>query len=249
MYLTATQIGFFLLTVIFYYMLYREFRLALPKTSLSVEQQKKFSRNFLIVFFGWFVFIYLWSRFGIFKNFELFPINAVPVIIIPLLTILIFSFSKTVKEVLLHIPQEKIIKLHVFRFYVEVLLWALFASALLPVQMTFEGKNFDIVTGVTAVLLTTRISSFLLLDKLPKLVLILWNIMGLVLLINIVVISLLSMPTSFRYFMNEPANTIVTEFPISLLPAFLVPLAYMLHILSLRKALLKNDVKNDSKIA
>jgi hypothetical protein len=105
--------------------------------------------------------------------------------------------------------------------------------------MTFEGRNFDIITGVTAVLLTTRLSSFMLLDKLPKVAIIIWNMIGLALLLNIVAIALLSIPTQFRYFMNEPANIIVTQFPISLLPAFLVPLAYMLHILSLRKALIK----------
>lgn len=182
----AAQIGFTLLTVVFYYLLYREFRLAMPKTSLSAEQQKKFTRNFLIAFFGWLVFIYIWSRFGIFENFGLFPFNAVPVILIPLITILIFTLSKTVKEILLHIPQEKIIWLQSFRFYVEVLLWALYASALLPLQMTFEGRNFDIITGVTAVLLTTRLSGFMLLDKFPKFAIILWNVMGLVLLINIV---------------------------------------------------------------
>lgn len=235
MYLTAAQIGFFLLMVIFYYMLYREFRLALPKTSLSAEQQKKFSRNFLIVFFGWLVFIYAWSRFGIFSNFELFPFNTAPVVIIPLITILVFTLSKTVKEILPHIPQENIIKLHVFRFYAEVLLWALFASALLPVQMTFEGRNFDVITGVTAMGAAWLITK----KKFPKIAIVLWNMMGLGLLINIVAIAVLSMPTPFRYFMNEPANTIVTEFPISLLPSFLVPLAYMLHILSLRKVLLK----------
>lgn len=236
MYLTAAQIGFPLLTFIFYYLLYREFRLALPKTSLTAEQQKKFIRNILIAFLGWLVFIYAWSRFGIFSNFKHFPFNAAPVMLIPLITILIFTFSKPVKALLLHIPQENIIKLQVFRFYVEVLLWALFTSSLLPVQMTFEGRNFDIVTGVTAVLLTTRLSGFILLNKLPKFVIILWNIMGLLLLINIVIIAILSMPTPFRYFMNEPATTVVTGFPISMLPAFLVPLAYMLHILSLRKA-------------
>ncbi len=150
MYLTAAQIGFFLLTVIFYYMLYRELRLALPKTSLSVEQQKKFIRNLLIVLFSWFAFIYIWSRFGIFSNFELFPFNATPVILIPLITILFFTFSKSAKEILFHIPQENIIKLQVLRFYVEVLLLALFASALLPIQMTLEGRNFDVITGVSA---------------------------------------------------------------------------------------------------
>lgn len=236
MYLTAAQIGFFLLTIIFYGLFYREFRLALPKTSFSADQQKKFNRNFLIVLFGWFAFVYVWSRFGLFSKFEWFPFNAMPMVLIPLIVILIFTLSKTVKEILVHIPQESLIKLQSFRFYVEVLLWALYASALLPIQMTLEGRNFDIITGVTAVLLTTKLGSFMLLDKLPRFVIILWNILGLGLLINIVAIAMLSMPTSLRYFMNEPANTIVAEFPISLLPAMLVPLAYMLHILSIRKA-------------
>lgn len=232
----AAQIGFILLTVIFYYLFYRELRLALPKTSMAPDQQKKFSRNFLITVSGWFAFVYLWSRFGIFGNFEIFPFNALPIVIIPLILVLTFAFSGTVKEILVHIPHESLVRLQSFRFYVEVLLWALYTAALLPVQMTFEGRNLDIITGVTAVLLTTRIGSFMLLDKLPRPVIILWNIIGLGLLINIVAVAILSMPSPLRYFMNEPANTIVAEFPISLLPAFLVPLAYMLHILSIRKA-------------
>lgn len=235
----AALIGFPLITVIFYYLLYREFRLALPKTSLTAEQQQKFTRGVLIAFFSWLGFVYIWSRFDIFSNFSLFPFNAAPVILIPLITIVLFTFSKKVKEILPCIPQENIIKLQVFRFYVEVLLWALFSVSLLPVQMTFEGRNFDVITGVTAVLLTTRISGFMLLDKMSNALVIAWNILGLALLINIVAIAILSMPTPFRVFMNEPANTIVTEFPISMLPAFLVPLAYMLHLLSIRKAAIK----------
>ncbi|MBL7841343.1 MAG: hypothetical protein JNJ75_14470 [Cyclobacteriaceae bacterium] len=235
----AALIGFPLITVIFYYLLYREFRLALPKTSLTAEQQQKFTRRLLLAFFGWLGFVYIWSRFGIFSNFSLFPFNAAPVILIPLITIVLFTFSKNIKEILPCIPQENIIKLQVFRFYVEVLLWALFSVSILPVQMTFEGRNFDVITGVTAVLLTTRISGFMLLDKMSNALVIAWNILGLALLINIVVIAILSMPTPLRVFMNEPANTIVTEFPISMLPAFLVPLAYMLHLLSIRKAAIK----------
>ena len=55
----------------------------------------------------------------------------------------------------------------------------------------------------------------MLLDKMPKIAVVLWNILGLGLLINIVAIAILSMPTPLRVFMNEPANTIVTEFHIS----------------------------------
>ena len=237
------QIGFFLLTGIFYFLLYREFRLAMPKTSLSTEQQKKFVRNFLIVVIGWAVFIYGWSRFGMFSNFDLFPVNVIPVMAFPLIMVVIFSFSKTVKELLTRIPQVNLVKLQVFRFYVEILLWALFMANVLPVQMTFEGRNFDILTGITAALLTAQLPKFvfggMIFNKLSRFAIIAWNIIGLGLLINIVVIAILSMPTPLRYFMNEPSNTLVAQFPFILLPGILVPIAYSFHIFSLRQLLLK----------
>lgn len=101
--------------------------------------------------------------------------------------------------------------------------------------MSFEGRNFDILTGITAPIMAYLASR----NTVPKLVLIVWNIVCLGLLINIVTIAIFSMPISFRHFMNEPSNTIVTQFPFSWLPTFLVPLAYMLHFLSLRQLVLK----------
>jgi hypothetical protein len=101
--------------------------------------------------------------------------------------------------------------------------------------MTFEGRNFDVLSGLTAPL----IAFLAFRNQLPKSVLIAWNLICLGLLINIVTVAVLSMPTPFRYFMNEPANTIVAQFPISWLPTFLVPLAYMLSFISIRQLTLK----------
>jgi hypothetical protein len=72
-----------------------------------------------------------------------------------------------------------------------------------------------------------------------------WNLLGIILLFNIVGIALLSAPTPFRYFMNEPANTIAATFPFILLPGFLVPLAYGLHFLSLRQLMVDKNIKSD----
>jgi len=58
------------------------------------------------------------------------------------------------------------------------------------------------------------------------------------------VIAVLSMPTPIRYFMNEPANTLVAEFPFILLPAVLVPMAYTMNIFSLRQLLAKQTENN-----
>ena len=59
---------------------------------------------------------------------------------------------------------------------------------------------------------------------------------GLALLLNVVVISVLSMPTPLRRFHNEPANTFVTHFPYVWLPLYLVQVAWMSHLLIFRAA-------------
>ena len=64
---------------------------------------------------------------------------------------------------------------------------------------------------------------------------IIYNIIGLLLLFNIVTIAVLSMPTPFRQFMNEPANTMVAQFPFVYLPGVLVVLAFAFHAFSLRQ--------------
>ena len=98
--------------------------------------------------------------------------------------------------------------------------------------MTFEGRNFDVIAGLTGPFIAYLFNK-------NRTVMIAYNFMGLALLLNIVVIAVLSIPTPFRVFMNEPANTIVAYFPIVLLPAFLVPLAYTLHFFSLKQLLAK----------
>lgn len=232
-----TQAGFILLTVIFYYLLLREFKEALPKTTLTADRQKKFITTGTAVLTAWAVVVSGLSLVGFAGNFDLFPINIGPLLLIPLIIIIVFTFSKTVTEMLAQIAPERIIRLQVFRVFVEILLWMLFIQNLLPIQMSFEGRNFDILAGLTAPLMAYLASR----NTVSKSLLIIWNIVCLGLLINIVTIAIFSMPTPFRYFMNDPSNTIVTQFPFSWLPTFLVPLAYMLHFFSLRQLLLKKS--------
>ena len=66
--------------------------------------------------------------------------------------------------------------------------------------------------------------------------LIAWNLAGLALLVNIVSVAILSMPTPFRAFTNEPANTFVTQAPYVWLPVFLVQAAWLGHLLTLKWA-------------
>jgi hypothetical protein len=226
-----TQAGFAIVTIVYFFLLLREIQRAVKASAIEESKKKKFITSIIVALVGWAVFVAVWSFSGMLGNFSLFPFNMGPVLVIPLIATIIFTFSKTFTEVLSHIPQHRLAYLQSFRIFVEILIWMLFVDNLLPVQMTFEGRNFDVISGITGVIVGYLSSQ----GKLSRTVLIIWNIACLGLLINIVTIAILSMPVPFRLFMNEPSNTVVGQFPISLLPAMLVPLAYMLHFFSLRK--------------
>ncbi len=224
-------IGFILLTLVCYGLVLRELKSALPKTNFSQARQQKIFNRLLTSLIFWFLVISGLSLSGFFSDISSFPPRIIGVLVIPLVTILWITFSKTTTEIVKHVPPQNLVRLQCFRIFVEILLWMLFLQNLLPIQMSFEGRNFDVLAGISAPLVAFLITR----KKISRKGIIIWNILSLALLLNIVSIAILSLPTPFRYFMNEPANTIVTDFPIIFLPAFLVPLAYGLHFLSLKQ--------------
>ena len=113
----------------------------------------------------------------------------------------------------------------------EVLLHRGYLAGIVPVQMTWSGRNFDILTGLTAIPLAILAAR----GQLPRWAAIVWNLAGFALLINIMTVSILSTPTVFRMFPNEPANTFIAQFPYIWLPTVLVPAAWVGHLLLFRR--------------
>ncbi len=224
----ASGFGFIALTVIMYWVVIRELKKGISLTAWDEARKQRISNKFIFAILGWTAFILGVSATGFFENFSAFPPRIMIVLGIPLVTIILVVFSKPVKELLTHIPARSLIRLQVFRVFVELLLWATFIANVLPIQMTFEGRNFDILAGLFAAPVAYYFAN-------NRTVLYLYNFISLGLLLNIIIIAILSLPTPFRVFMNEPANVLVARFPFVLLPGMLVPLAYGLHFLSLRQ--------------
>ena len=152
--------------------------------------------------------------------------------LLPLPVVLWITRSKAGKELLRATPPHWVLYLQSFRIVVEIMLWLTVVRGLLPVQMSFEGRNFDILSGLFAI----PVGYYCFVRKSwPSWVVLLYNVGGLLLLLNIVLIAVFSMPTPLRLFHNEPANTLVVQFPFIFLPGLLVPMAYALHIFSLRQ--------------
>jgi hypothetical protein len=122
--------------------------------------------------------------------------------------------------------------LHTIRIPVEIVLFMLAAENVIPEVMTFEGRNFDIISGITAPFIAwygmkkKSISPTLLL---------IWNFLCIGLLINVVAHGLFSIPSTIQQFEFEVPNVGLLFFPFNWLPAFVVPVVFFSHFVSIRK--------------
>ena len=129
---------------------------------------------------------------------------------------------------------EMLTLLSIVRFPVELVLHWLYQAGQVPRIMTFEGWNFDILSGVSALMIYLiafrkgRINRFLL---------IIWNIAALCLLINIVTIAVLSFRGPMQRLAFDQPNMGVTYLPFIWLPAIIVPIVLFAHVSSLRQLL------------
>jgi fructose-specific phosphotransferase system IIC component len=105
-----------------------------------------------------------------------------------------------------------------------------YVEGIMPVQMSYSGFNYDILTGITA----GALGFWLHRRRVPRWVVASWNLLGFLLLVNVVTIAIVSTPV-FRWFGNERLNVFVTYPPFVWLPAILVPAALMGHILVWRR--------------
>ncbi|MBM4384751.1 MAG: hypothetical protein FJ091_15470 [Deltaproteobacteria bacterium] len=140
------------------------------------------------------------------------------------------AFSPLGTQLVERAPLAWLVGYQAFRIPVEIILHESYEEGLIPVQMTWSGMNFDVVTGVSALVVAALAAR----GRAPRALVAAWNVLGCALLATIVTVAFLSAPTPLRVFMNEPANTIVTTFPYVWLPAFLVQAALFGHVLVFR---------------
>ncbi|MGB8191236.1 MAG: hypothetical protein WCF67_04910 [Chitinophagaceae bacterium] len=126
--------------------------------------------------------------------------------------------------------------LHVVRLPVEIMLLALYYHKGIPELMTFEGRNFDILSGISAPV----VYYFGFVRKtLGKRTLLAWNIICLGLLIHIVADAILAAPFPFQQFAFDQPNIAVLYFPFVFLPCCIVPLVLWSHLAAIRQLIMQ----------
>jgi hypothetical protein len=166
-------------------------------------------------------------------TFDGTPPTMIFMLLVTLVLVIVVAASPVGRRLALGIPVAALVAYQGFRVLVELSMHKAYAEGLMPVQMSYSGRNFDIVSGVTALAVGIWLATGERRSWRP--VVFAWNTLGVVLLLNILVVALLSAPTKFRVFMNEPANTWITSAPWVWLPTVMVFAAILGHLLVYRR--------------
>jgi hypothetical protein len=139
------------------------------------------------------------------------------------------AFTPYGRRIALGLPLWVLVAAQSFRLPLELAMHEMYERGVTPVQMSYEGLNYDIVTGATAILVAMLARAGWGRRGLVGA----WNVLGLALLLNVVTVALLSTPR-FAYFGNDRLNEWVADPPYVWLPAVMVLAALAGHLLVFR---------------
>jgi hypothetical protein len=144
--------------------------------------------------------------------------------------VMFFTRSRFGERLADAIPAYVLMGLQSFRIVVEFFLHELSANGLVPKMLTYEGANFDVLIGLSAPVVAWLQAT----KRLAPRGAIAWNLIGIAMVANVVVRSILTTPGPTHLIDSEIANQAVTLFPYTFIPGFLAPLAVLLHVLAIR---------------
>jgi len=174
----------------------------------------------------WSLFIGTLSYKGYFSNPDGSPLRIFISLSFPVVLTIIGLTPKGVKWMLENRNPKWSTLIHIIRIPVELVLFYLFTIKMVPELMTFEGRNFDILAGVTSCIM----GGLLWFNKVSPKAMLLWNFCGLGLILFILINAVLSAPLPIQQFAFDQPNIAILYFPISLLPGLLVPLVIYTHV-------------------
>jgi hypothetical protein len=201
-------------------------------TVLLLYKATHYLKPAVIVILLWLALQAIIALSGFYKVTTTLPPRLTLLLIPPMLFIVyLFNTKKGVKTIK-GLDSGTLTLLHVVRIPVELTLYALYLHKVIPEVMTFEGRNFDILCGISA----PFIYYFGYIKKvLNRKILLAWNIACILLLANIVITAILSAPFPFQQLAFEQPNIAVLYFPFIWLPGCIVPMVIFAHAVCIKQ--------------
>ena len=193
------------------------------------------------------VFLVLWGGvfgalgyIGFFTNISAMPPRFVFMMGPAVVLILLMFVTKKGKTLTDRLDLKALTGVHLVRLPVEIILMILAIGKAVPTEVTFEGRNFDIIMGLTAL----PVSWLIFKRNKSKKLLLAWNILGILLLMNVVIHGVLSLPYPFQQISFEQPNLAMLYGPYNLLPGLIVPVVMFSHLAAIRKLLSSGERTN-----
>lgn len=163
-----------------------------------------------------------------------FPPMALMIVLVLVLSFL-GGFGPLGTHMVAQVPLMWLIGLQMFRLPLELIMHHAATVGIMPEALSYSGYNFDIATGIGAVLLFTALKLGV---KVSAILIWVWNLLGIYCLVAITIIAIATSPM-VHALGTDPRNlnTWVLYFPYVWLPVVLVTVALISHIAITRQLL------------
>ncbi|MEM1451302.1 MAG: hypothetical protein AAGI22_19445 [Planctomycetota bacterium] len=141
----------------------------------------------------------------------------------------VLAFSPVGTRLVAGLPIIAFVAPQALRLPLELVLHHWYEAGSLPMQMTYEGWNFDIVTGFAALALGLA----WLRGPVDRRLVLVFNVVGLALLLAVATIAVVSAPVPFRRF-PDPPLLLPYHWPHAWIVPFGVSAALLGHLLTFR---------------
>lgn len=175
---------------------------------------------------AWMALTWIAAMSGILRQWDRLPPPMAFVVVGVFAVSAILAFGRVGARLALHIPLWALVATQGFRLPLELAMHALSQRGIMPEQMSYSGRNFDIVTGATAIVVAVLVKAGLGGRRLVAI----WNVVGIALLANVVTVAIASLPV-FKAFGESRVVTFVTYPPFIWLPAVMVVAALAGHLM------------------
>ena len=140
------------------------------------------------------------------------------------------AFSRLGTRLSTGLPIAALVGFQAFRLPLELVLHRWYNEGVIPVQMTFDGHNFDILSGIGAIVLVFALRRGVAGWR----SVLAYNLMATGLLITVATIAVLSAPVPFRAYFAEPTLVLPYNPPYTWIVPFCVSGALFGHLLVFR---------------
>ena len=207
-------------------------RAVISRAALTAQDQRRSFWGGTALLVGWFFAALLPSWLGLYQGVS----ARIPTIqfglLLPIIAGVVFYWtSPLLRRITAAAPQSLIVGVQFYRVLGVIFLVLLLDGSMPGVFATPAGTG-DVAVGLAAPAIAWALARGL---RGSTGLVRAWNLLGLADLVVAVTTGFFSSPSPVQLFAFDNPNTLITAFPLVMIPVFLVPLAVLLHLASLAK--------------